>query len=63
MPSRTPFGPRAPARRGETPGAPVCQRGYSEHVIRSPLELNRLRANFDSNPLRWELDRQYPENT
>ena len=46
-----------------TPGAPVWQRGYFEHVIRSPLEFDRLRAYIETNPLRWELDRENPENT
>ncbi len=41
-----------------TPGAPVWQRGYFEHIVRSPRELDRLRGYIESNPLRWELDRE-----
>ena len=41
-----------------TPGAPVWQRGYYEHIIRSPRELDRLRSYIGSNPLRWALDHE-----
>ena len=43
-----------------TPGAPVRQRGYYEHVIRSSSELDRLRQYIESNPLRWDLDHENP---
>ena len=45
-----------------TPGAPVWQRGYYEHIIRSSGELDRLRAYIETNPLRWALDRENPRN-
>jgi REP element-mobilizing transposase RayT len=45
-----------------TPGRPVWLRGYFEHVVRSPRELDRLRRYFESNPLLWELDRKDPGN-
>jgi len=45
-----------------TPGAAVWQRGYFEHVIRTPDDLNRLRRYIESNPLRWALDRENPDN-
>ena len=42
-----------------TPGMPVWQRNYYEHVIRSEKELNRIRQYIADNPTRWALD---PEN-
>jgi putative transposase len=46
-----------------TPAAPVWQRGYYEHIVRSPRELERLRRYIESNPVRWALDRENPVNT
>ncbi len=43
-----------------TPGAPVWQRNYYEHVIRSEDELNRIRQYIEENPARWEEDEQNP---
>jgi REP element-mobilizing transposase RayT len=40
-----------------TPGAPVWQRNYYEHVIRDEEELNRIREYILTNPLRWDFDR------
>jgi len=42
------------------PGAPVWQRNYFEHVIRSEDSLNRIRQYILDNPLRWEFDRENP---
>ena len=50
---------RINGQRG-TPGAPVWQRGYYEHVIRSEDEWNRARKYIADNPLRWALDRENP---
>ena len=36
-----------------TPGAPVWQRNYYEHIIRDEQDLNRIRAYIRNNPLRW----------
>ena len=44
----------------DTPGRPVWQRGYDEHVIRDEAELHRIRAHIANNPLRWALDRENP---
>lgn len=41
-----------------TPGVPVWQRNYWEHVIRDEDSLNRIREYIINNPLRWELDRE-----
>ena len=42
-----------------TPGEPVWQRNYYEHVIRSEEKLNKIREYILANPLLWETD---PEN-
>ncbi len=44
-----------------TPGAPVWQRNYYEHIIRSDRALDAIRRYIAYNPLRWYLDR-YNEN-
>jgi hypothetical protein len=42
------------------PRAPLWQRNYYEHVIRNEEELRRIREYIQTNPLRWELDRENP---
>jgi len=46
---------------GESRAAPLWQRNYYEHIIRSPAELERIRAYIRQNPLRWACDRYNPE--
>jgi putative transposase len=41
-----------------TPGSPVWQRNYYEHIIRSKESLHRIRDYTLTNPLRWHLDRK-----
>lgn len=43
-----------------TPGTPVWQRNYFEHIIRSNKALDTIRRYILNNPTRWELDRYYP---
>ena len=43
-----------------TPGAPVWQRNYFEHVIRTERALNAIRGYIADNPARWRLDRYHP---
>ena len=43
-----------------TPGAPVWQRNYFEHIIRDEAALNRIRAYIQSNPQRWHFDVENP---
>ena len=43
-----------------TPGSPVWQRNYYEHVIRNENALTRIQEYIQTNPLRWELDRENP---
>ncbi len=49
---------RINAMRG-TPGRPVWQRGYYDHIVRGENSLNRIRQYIRENPLRWHED---PEN-
>jgi putative transposase len=46
-----------------TPGTPVWQRNYYEHIVRSERALDAVRQYICDNPLRWELDRHYPSAT
>ncbi|MDZ7371262.1 MAG: transposase [candidate division KSB1 bacterium] len=48
---------RINAWRG-TPGAPIWQRNYYEHIIRDERALNAIRCYIQENPLRWHLDRE-----
>ncbi|HPA47898.1 MAG TPA: hypothetical protein PK395_19190 [bacterium] len=43
-----------------TPGCPVWQRNYYEHVIRSERDLNHLREYIAANPFRWCEDEENP---
>ena len=52
---------RVNALRG-TPGAPVWQRNYYEHVIRDDHRLERAREYIIDNPRRWGEDRHNPAN-
>jgi len=41
------------------PAAPVWQRNYYEHIVRTEPELARVRAYIQDNPARWTLDPYY----
>ena len=43
-------------------GTPIWQRGYYEHVIRNEGLLGRIRDYVETNPCRWELDKENPKN-
>jgi len=45
----------------QTPGLPIWQRNYYEHVIRNEDKLNKIRQYIQFNPLKWHLDRENPE--
>ena len=45
----------------QTPGVPVWQRNYYEHVIRNEDELNEIRQYILTNPVKWALDCENPE--
>jgi putative transposase len=46
----------------ETPGAPVWQRNYYEHVIRGDDDLARVRQYVRDNPAKWANDPDNPAN-
>ena len=49
-------------RLGNTPGMPVWQRNYFEHVIRNEKELFMIRQYIRLNPVQWDIDQENPEN-
>ena len=46
-------------RLRDTPGTPVWQRNYYEHIIRNENELFEYRKYIQENPLKWESDPEY----
>ena len=42
-------------------GARIWQGNYYEHVVRDEASLNRIRHYIETNPQRWELDREKPQ--
>ena len=49
-------------RMRDTPGSPVWQRNYYEHIIRNEVALNRIRQYIMKNPVRWDKDMYNPVN-
>ena len=45
-----------------SPGLPVWQRNYYEHIIRNEYKMTRIREYIQNNPLKWELDEENPDN-
>jgi len=43
-----------------TPGAPVWQRNYYEHIIRNEDDFEAIRRYILTNPLQWHQDRENP---
>ena len=43
----------------ETPGQPVWQRSFYDHIIRNDADLERIRDYVEHNPARWAEDRFY----
>ena len=44
-----------------TPGSPVWQRNYYEHIIRNETDLNNIRQYIIDNPINWEEDENNPK--
>jgi REP element-mobilizing transposase RayT len=44
-----------------TPGQPVWQRGFHDHVFRSEAALAKIREYVRDNPAKWHLDRENPD--
>ncbi len=42
-----------------TPGSPVWQRSYYDHIIRDETDLNRIREYIVNNPMKWDLDKEF----
>jgi len=47
-------------RKRNTPGAPVWQRNFYEHIIRQGEPLEPIRRYILENPARWAFDRENP---
>jgi REP element-mobilizing transposase RayT len=45
-----------------TPGFPVWQRNYYEHIIRNNDEMDRIREYIINNPVQWAEDENNPSN-
>ncbi|WP_207714389.1 transposase [Scytonema sp. UIC 10036] len=45
----------------ETPGTPVWQRNYYEHIIRNEISLQKIRDYVHTNPLSWNTDQLHPD--
>jgi putative transposase len=45
-----------------TPGIPIWQRGYYEHIIRTEKDLQNTREYIINNPLKWSFEKDNPEN-
>ena len=46
----------------ESPGLPVWQRNYHEHIIRNEADYNRIAEYVIANPQRWIEDKLHPDN-
>jgi putative transposase len=44
-----------------TPGVPVWQRNYYEHIVRTEGELERIRNYITDNPAKWDEDSENPQ--
>lgn len=44
----------------QSPGIPLWQRNYYEHVVRDDDSLNRIRQYIIDNPALWEFDEENP---
>jgi REP element-mobilizing transposase RayT len=45
-----------------TPGSPVWQRNYYEHVIRKEIDLEEIREYIENNRAKWLEDENHPAN-
>lgn len=44
-----------------SPGLPIWQRGYYEHIIRNDKDLNNIRDYIVNNPMQWFYDDETPD--
>jgi putative transposase len=54
------FSARRINRLRNTPGVPVWQRNYYEHIIRTQGEWERIRWYIENNTAQWEEDQENP---
>ena len=54
------FSARGINEQRSTPGVPVWQRNYYEHIIRNETSLNAIRQYILSNPAQWAFDKDNP---
>ena len=40
----------------------LWQRDYYEHIIRNEYDLNEIREYIVNNPLKWQYDKENPQN-
>nr|WP_229638581.1 transposase [Waterburya agarophytonicola] len=45
-----------------TPGTPLWQRNYYEHIIRNPDAMNKIRQYIIHNPVSWSVDQLHPHH-
>jgi len=45
-----------------TPGMPLWQRGYHDHIVRDGADLDRIRQYILDNPINWTNDDNFPGN-
>ena len=46
----------------KTPGQPVWQRNFYDRIIRNDRELFNIRQYIINNPMKWEMDKENPQN-
>ena len=46
----------------DSPGTPVWQRNYYEHIIRNPGAMDKIRQYIVNNPMSWSIDQLHPDN-
>ena len=45
-----------------TKGEKLWQRNYFEHIIRNEMDLYNVRNYIKFNPLKWDIEKNYPDN-
>lgn len=45
-----------------TPGKPLWQGRFHDHIIRNDADLHRIRTYIANNPLQWAIDEENPDN-
>ena len=45
-----------------TPGSPLWQRSFYDHIVRTQPDLDQIRQYIDENPMKWHLDHDNPDN-